>query len=264
MQNEASAIDTNEEYIVPVNVKKEPAILGSVFRAIIVETVRDFFGGILGFFLKYIRHFIDGFRYFWSPSLHRKPFDEKDYKQNCQHSFELAMLVLVSILFMVKLGWIPPTSSTQLEAYNNDLLQMFFQFMFFLFFAVCYLVMALLSILTGRLLRKIFVPPISRRESDILFIYLNNACFSIAAIVALWARCSASAETTSTEEISAIVFTIFLLLFLPVLILWSVRFSILNRIPGFKKAGFILVSVVLLTTFYCLSGALITMLQMGV
>lgn len=250
--NSATAIDTNEEYIVPQNAAKEPPVLGSVFKAVIVETIKGFFGGIIGFFLRYIKHFIDGFKYFWSPSLKKHPFDTKDYKENCQHSFELTLLVLFAVIFMVKLNWIPPTASKMLDLLNNDLSQMGIQLMMFVFFAVAYLLLIIFSILTGRLWRGILKIKITKKESDILFVYLNNTFFSIAAVVGLIVRCMVSQETTDIESIGSGLMVIFFPLCLLLNTIWAIRFARLNGMNTGKGIMFFLLT----TIFYPVSFAL--------
>lgn len=256
--------DSNEEYIVPVHARQEPPVLTTVFKAIVVETVKGFFKGIFGFFLRYIKHFLEGFRYFWNPSLRKSPFDKKDYKENCQYAFELAVLVLLAIIFLIKLNLIPPTTQRQLEYYNNDLSQMVVEFYMFLIFAVTYLVLVVFSIFSGRLIRKWFKPAIARRESDILFIYLNNSFFSLMAIVALWIRCSASLQTVDTTELSRVLVLIFVPLFSLSLLVWSIRFLMLNKIKGLKSALFVLLTTLVYTTFFSLAGIVICSYMLGI
>jgi hypothetical protein len=260
----SNTVDTNEEYIIPQNAAKEPPVLGTVFKAIIVETVKDFFGGIIGFFLRYVKHFIDCFRYFWSPSLERKPFDKKNYKEHCQHSFELVMLVLFAIIFLVKLELIPATSKNLLDLYNNDLTQMLMQFLIFIIFAVTYFVLVIFSILTGRVFRSMFKIPVAKKESDILYIYLTNALFSFASLVALWARCSTSNATGDSTQIAGVIFTIFLALCFPLFLLWSIRFSRLNKLSAGKGMAFTFTITFLYTLFFSFADAMVTMFLVGV
>jgi hypothetical protein len=266
MENPAfpDAVDTNEEYIIPENAKKEPAVFGTVVKAIIVDTASDFFGSILGFFLKYIRHFFTCFRYFWSPTLKKHPFDKHDYKQHCTRSFELVMLVLVALIFLLKLDLIPPTSKALLDVYNNDVTQMVMQFMIFVVFAVTYLVLILFSILAGRLFRNMFRIPITRRESDILCIYLTNALFSIASLVSFWARCSTSAAAGDTQQAGLVVLSLFLVFCLPIFLLWAIRFSTLNGLKRGKGILFTLTAVVVYTLFFSVADTLVTSFLLGV
>lgn len=252
-----NAIDTNVEYIIPKNAAKEPAVLGTIFKAIIVETVKDFFGSIIGFFLRYIKHFIDGFRYFWSPSLKKSPFDIKNYKENCQHSFELTLLVLFAVIFMVKLDWIPPTETKMLDWLNNDISQMGIQFMMFVFFAATYLFLVIFSVVSGRLWRVIFKIRTTKRESDILFVYLNNTFFSIAAVVGLIVRCMVSKETTDLDSISEGLITIFFPLCLLLNTVWAIRFAKLNGMNAGKGIGFFLLTTIFYPLFFAF-GQLIT------
>lgn len=257
LESTVTSVDTNEEYIQPQNAVHEPPVLGTVFKAVIIETVKDFFGSIFGFFYRYIRHFLRSFLYFWSPGLRKKPFDKMDYKENCQHSFELALLVLFMIIFAVKLEWIPETSKENLDILNNDLTQMGLQFMWFIIFAIAYFVMAIVCILTGRLLRSLLKIRITKRESDILFVYLNNAFFSISAIIALIIRSITSLETTDQETLMNGLLTIITPLVLLFIILWAIRFSIVNKLNFFKSVVFFTFSVFSYTLLFTL-GCYIT------
>ncbi len=254
IESPVASVDTNEEYIQPQNAIREPAVLSTVFKAVIVDTVKDFFGSIFGFFYRYIRHFLRSFLYFWNPCLRKKPFDKLDYKENCQHSFELALLVLFMIIFAVKLEWIPETSKENLDILNNDLTQMSLQFMWFIIFAIAYFVMAIICVVSGRFLRSLLKIKITKRESDILFLYLNNAFFSISAIIALIIRSITSLETTDQETLMNGLLTIITPLVFLFILLWALRFSIVNKL-GFLKStvffGFSLISYTILFTLGC-------------
>ena len=254
IESPVASVDTNEEYIQPQNAIREPAVLSTVFKAVIVDTVKDFFGSIFGFFYRYIRHFLRSFLYFWNPCLRKKPFDKLVYKENCQHSFELALLVLFMIIFAVKLEWIPETSKENLDILNNDLTQMSLQFMWFIIFAIAYFVMAIICVVSGRFLRSLLKIKITKRESDILFLYLNNAFFSISAIIALIIRSITSLETTDQETLMNGLLTIITPLVFLFILLWALRFSIVNKL-GFLKStvffGFSLISYTILFTLGC-------------
>ena len=254
IESPVASVDTNEEYIQPQNAIREPAVLSTVFKAVIVDTVKDFFGSIFGFFYRYIRHFLRSFLYVWNPGLRKKPLDKLDYKENCQHSIELALLVLFMIIFAVKLEWIPETSKENLDILNNDLTQMSLQFMWFIIFAIAYFVMAIICVVSGRFLRSLLKIKITKRESDILFLYLNNAFFSISAIIALIIRSITSLETTDQETLMNGLLTIITPLVFLFILLWALRFSIVNKL-GFLKStvffGFSLISYTILFTLGC-------------
>ena len=254
---ETTAIDTNVEYIQTQNEVKEPPVISTVFKAIVVETVKDFFGSIIGFFLRYIKHFIDCVRYFWSPTLHRKPFDKKDYKEHCQHSFEFALIILFVIIFMVKLELIPETSEAMLKIYNNDLGQMAVQFLYFVAFAILYIVAVLFSVFSGRLFRMMFKVQIKRRESDILMIYLNNALYSFTAIIALWARSTTSFETGDEDFIIDALVNLVLGLFFVLTLLWSIRYVILNKLKPLKAVMFVILATIIYSFFFGLACSIV-------
>lgn len=255
--SESATVDTNEEYIRPANAVKEPPVLGTVFKAVVVETVKDFFGSILGFFYRYIRHFLRSFLYFWSPTLRKKPFDQLDYKENCQHSFELALVVLFWIIFSVKLGWIPETSKANLDILSDDISQMTLQFIWFLIFAISYFVMAIFSILAGRVLRTIFKIKTTRRETDILSIYLNNAFFSISAIIALIIRSITSLETTDQETLTNGLLTIIFPMVALLIFVWAIRFAFVHRLSFLRSSFFFILSMVGYTLMFTM-GCFVT------
>lgn len=258
-----TVLDTNAEYIAPQYAERQPAVMTSVFRAILLETVKDFFGSIKNFFLRYIRHFVSCFRYLWFPSLRTRPFDRLDFKEHAQQSFELALLVLFAVIFMVKADWIPATSSDLLETYNDDISSMFVEVMMFFMFAVGYLVLAVLSVLGGRLLRLLFKPVVTSRESDILFVYLHNALFSISMILALWARSTTSTHTGDVDHITQIIFGIFLVLCFFATLVWAPRFAWLNGLRGLRLVGFVLTAIIAYTLLFGIGNALITAVLVG-
>jgi hypothetical protein len=219
--------------------------------------VKDFFGSILGFFLRYVKHFIDCFRYFWSPSLKKAPFDKKDYKEHCQHSFEFALIILFVIIFMVKLDLIPETSEEMLELYNNDLGQMMVQFLYFVGFAILYIVAVLFSVFSGRMLRYVLKMPIEKRASDILMIYLNNALYSFTAIIALWARSTTSFETGDEEFITNALAQLVLGVFFVLILIWAIRFTILNKLKPFKGLVFVLTTTIFYTFFFGIACSIV-------
>jgi hypothetical protein len=158
---------------------------------------------------------------------------------------------------MVKLDWIPPTETKMLDWLNNDISQMGIQFMMFVFFAATYLILVIFSILSGRVWRAILKFRTTKRESDILFVYLNNTFFSIAAVVGLIVRCMVSKETSDMDSISEGLITIFFPLCLLLNTIWAIRFAKLNGMNAGKGIAFFLLT----TIFYPLCfafGQLIT------
>lgn len=239
-----TAIDTNAEYILPNEAKKQPPVLLSVSKAIIVETVKDFFRSIFGFFWRYIKHFGRCLVYFVNPSLQKKPFDKLDFKENSQHAFEFVIIVLAVLIFMIKVGWIPETQQELFDIYSNDLLGKVAEITFFIVLALCYLLLAALSVLFGRLFRMMFGIKITRHESDILFVYLHNAFFSITAIIALVLRSSASLQTHDEDSIfQFLAIMVVPAIFIP-LVIWCVRFAYLQKLNFLKGSLFFLLGII--------------------
>ena len=128
-------IDTNIEFLAEHTKEENVSVLGHVFKSIFVEVPKDFFLGIWNFFKRYFRHYIETFKFFNKPSLKVPPFDKKDFKENTQHSFEIALIFTAVLLFFIKQNWIPVDKELQ-EQYGNDIMQMFMEFAMFLIFAV--------------------------------------------------------------------------------------------------------------------------------
>ncbi len=250
LQPETTQIDTNTEYILPAEEKKQPPVLLSVSKAIIVETVKDFFRSIIGFFLRYIRHFIRCLVYFVNPSLQKKPFNKLDFKENSQHAFEFVLIVLASIIFMEKVDWIPTASKELLEQYNNDLSQKVLEVFLFVFFALSYLLLAFFAIMIGRFFKMLFRVKLTHHESDILMVYLNNAFFSIGAIIALVLRCMASLEVYDSDGLAKLLIMICGPIAFILSLVWAVRFAILHRLGFGRGTGFVLGTAILYGALY--------------
>lgn len=258
------AIDTNAEYILPEVEKKQPPVFKSVAKAIIVDTVKDFFGSIIGFFLRYIRHFIRCLTFFVVPSLKKRPFSQLDYKENSQHAFEFIIIALAILIFMSKVGWIPPSEEHLLELYSDDLVQKGVEVILFFFFALSYLVLAGIGILLGRMFRSIFKLALGRDESDILNIYLNNAFFSIGAIVLLIVRSVASTQVYDETSISEVIGMIVLpSIFIPTVI-WSVRMAYLHKLNWLKGFLYFIFATTLYSSIYGIGIWLVCAFGVGV
>ncbi|WP_162944952.1 hypothetical protein [Flavisolibacter nicotianae] len=256
-------IVTNAEFVAETELtEKQPSVLGTVFRSIFIEGPKDFIGGIFGFFRRYFRHYGESFRFFKRPSLKVAPFEKNDFKENAMQSFELALIFTAALIFMIKQSWIPVNNDLQ-EKYGNDIFQLFFELIIFVIFALAYFAQILLSVLAGRLLRFLFSVPVTRRESDVLFCYLNNAFFSIAALLAFVFRCGMQYDQiqgTSTE--SGIMTFCFLTSFCLVT-WWSVNFARLNRLSVVRKLFFYIFSILLFTLLYGLGTSAICLFIIG-
>ena len=262
--DQVKPVHTNLEYILPEVEAKQPPVLKSVAKAIVVETAKDFFGSIFGFFMRYIKHFGQCIAYFFVPSLQKKPFHKLDYKQNAQHTFEFVIIVLALVVFMEKLDWIPQTTSDLIEVYGNDLLQKFVELYFFILFASVYLLSAALSIFSGRLFRIMFKPNISRDESDILSNYLNNAFFSIAAAVSFVLRCMAAMATHEEDSIMIVLVSIFVPVAAIGTLIWAFRFSQLHGLKVGKGILFGLTTLIFYTVLFFFVSLIIAALFLAI
>jgi hypothetical protein len=255
-------VDTNIEFLTENTKEEKVSVLGHVFKSIFVEIPKDFFAGIGNFFKRYFQHYSESFKFFNKPSLKVAPFDKKDFKENTQHSFEIALIFTAILLFLIKQNAIPVDKELQ-EQYGNDLMQMFMEFAIFLIFAVAYSALIVFSVLSGRLFRSVFKVPVTRNESDILFAYLNNSFFSVSALLAFFFRCSMQYEQikgTGTES-SVIGFCIVLSFLLTTW--WSIKFAKLNQLSIVKRLAFFMVSITWFTVLFGLGMASICLFIIG-
>jgi len=113
-------------------------------------------------------------------------------------------------------------------------------------------------------MKVMFRIPFRAREADILFTYLNNSLFSITVIVAFMFRCGIQAEEVEGDDVFANnVIALYLLLFLPVIAIWSIRFVKYNEIKGFKRFLFVLVATLLFTLLFGITSSIVTFLMLG-
>jgi hypothetical protein len=242
-------VDTNVEFLSDRNREQKVSVLGHVFKSIFVETPKDFFLGIWNFFRRYVTHYRESFRFFNRPSLKVPPFDKKDFKENTQHSFEIALIITAILIFLIKQNAIPVSKELQ-EQYGNDLIQMFMEFAIFLIFAVAYSLLIVLSVFSGRLIRFLFKVPVTRSESDILFAYLNNSFFSGSALLAFFFRCSMQYEQIEGTRTEKGVIGFCLLLSFVLTTWWSIKFAKLNHLSFVRKLIFYVVSIAWFTILF--------------
>ena len=165
---------------------------------------------------------------------------------------------------MIKLEWIPPSDKALLELYANDLSQKVTEVMFFVMFAVGYLLLAAIAILLGRLLRLLFRLPTSLHESDILHVYMNNAFFSIAALITLIMRSLVSWETYDNDGITLVLIMAIIPSVVIPLVVWGIRFPVLHKMGWRKGIGFFLLSIVLFSIFYSVALLFVCAVAIGI
>lgn len=257
------AVESATQTLVAAEIFTEtPPVLTTVFRSIFVDGPKDFFGGIGKFFKRYFVHYKTVAKFFYRPSLKATPFDKKDYQESSQLSFEIVLLLFAAILFMIKQAWIP-VNKELLSTYENDITQMLMEFLIFLMLAAAFFVQLLLSVLAGRLLRLLFRVPITRKDSDILFCFLNNSFFSLAALLAFTLRLGVQydqIENTPTEN--GIYLLCFFISFCLISV-WSFRFAKLNGLSNIKIGLFYLFAILLFTFLYGIGMSAICAFLLG-
>ena len=257
-------IDTNAEYISAKGIHDQPPIITSVFRSIFIEIPKEFYFGIKNFFLRYTTLFKDGFKYLKFPSLKLDPFANKDYKENCQHTFEYALLIVALLIFLIKVEWIYGVEKLK-DVYNNDISEALMQFIIFLIFAVAYFLLVLLSVLIGRLSRFIFQLPVTRQECDILFTYLNNIFYILTASAAFLVRCIVPAENVEgNDAVQYIVLSIYALTFGILIFKWATRLALLNNLKKQSVVFFKLGVTTVFALFFGICSTAITFFIWGV
>jgi hypothetical protein len=257
-----SILKNNIELLAEPTKEEKTSVLGYVFKSIFVEVPKNFFSGIGDFFKRYYRHYVETFTFFNRPSLKVAPFSKKDFKENTQHSFEIALIFTAVLFFLIKQDVIPADKELQAH-YGNDIMQMFMEFMVFVIFALAYSVLIVLSVLSGRLVRSVFKVPVTRTESDILFAFLNNSFFSVAALLAFLFRCTMQYEQIEGTETESGVTGFCILLSFVLTVWWSVRFARLNHLSVVKKLIFYVVSITWFTILFGLGMAAICMFILG-
>lgn len=262
-------VDTNYEYINQKGIHDQPPIITSVFRSIFVEIPKEFYFGIKNFFKRFTDLFKDGFKYLKYPSLKVDPFATKDYKENCQHTFEYVLIVVALLIFLIKLDWIYGQDVLK-AAYNNDISQAIMQFMIFVIFAVSYFVLIVLSVLLGRIFRLIFKMPVTRHESDILFTYLNNILFIITASIAFIIRCIVPVVNVQDEkgdayeEVTYGFLAFFIFTFGILIYRWAARLALLNNVKSSVRLPFQMAVTVITAALLGFSSTAITFFIWGV
>ena len=207
--------------------------------------------------------FGEGYKYLKYPSLKLDPFATKDYKESCQQTFEMVLIVMALLIFLIKLDIIPVQAKLS-ATYGNDISQMVLEFLVFVIFAVAYFLMVVCAVMAGRLFRMMFKIPITRHECDILFTYLNNTLFIVTLVISFFARCFVKAETVKDNSPFFLGLVIFYMLAMGMLTYrWSLRFTLLNQVPAGRQQSF-QISVTLITAFFVgFSGAMITSFMTG-
>ena len=257
-------MDSNAEYISVKGVHDQPPIITSVFRSIFVEIPKEFYLGIKNFFLRFINLFKDGFKYLKYPSLKIDPFATKDYKANCQQTFEFILLVSALLIFLIKLDLVFGEDAMK-AAYNNDITQALAQLYFFLIFAIAYFILIVISALLGRLFRIIYKMPVTRQESDILFTYLNNILFLITCSLAFFLRCIVPFRNIEgiEDQAGSAVLVVYLILFGIIIFRWAGRLALLNNLKASSKKSFRIVVTIVATAFFAFCSFVLTSVIWG-
>lgn len=237
-------------------------VIPSVFRSVFVDAPKNFFAGIGNFFKRYFRHYGSVFAFINRPSLSVPPFNKKDFKEHAQLSFEIALLLVAALLFLIKQNLIPVDKGLQ-ETYGNDIAQMVMEVFIFLLIATAFFTQMALSVLTGRLLRKIFSIQVTRYQSDVLFCLLSSSFFSLSALLAFVLRLGMQYEQVKASNAEAGVYLLCFLVSFTFLLWWAIRFARLNVPSLVRKGTFFLVSLFLFTLLFGVGMSALCSLILG-
>lgn len=163
---------------------------------------------------------------------------------------------------MMKQRWIP-VDTAMMVTYENDITQMIMEFLIFLMLAGAYFVQLLLSVLAGRLLRVVFQVGVTRKESDILFCFLNNSFFSLAALMAFFLRMGVQYEQIENTPTENGIYAICIMISFCLVSVWSFRFAKLNGLSTVKIGLFYLFAIVLFTLLYGIGMSAICAFLLG-
>lgn len=235
---------------VPFNTSSEGApVLAAVFRSVFIEVPKEFFGSIGAFFKRYFVHYRNVFKFFHRPSLKATPFEKEDFQKSTRLSFEIVLLFLAGLLFLIKQKWIP-VNLALLEAYENDFAEMIIQLSIFFILALAFFAQLLLSVLAGRLLRFIFNLPFSRQKTDILFCFLNNSFFSLAAFAGFFFRLGGQYDEIAGSAAEGGIYMLCFLICFCLVTWWSLRFARLHSFALKKQSLFHPLAIILFTGLY--------------
>jgi len=236
-------------------------ILLIVFQTIVIGTLKDIFNATVGVLWKFVKHLALCFYYFWSPDIDRPPFSTFNFKEFCKHSFEGVIITLIFSFFMAKVGWFATTDEWVKEQISNsDLIEIQYEALAFIAFAVTYFLLIALSLATGRGIRKWLTPEVSRKESDILMITFFNSFFSLTALTALLIRCVVPFADNDFATIIGGTGVILIAICFVLTAVWAIRFLYLNNVRGLKTILFFLLSVIIYTIMFSIGGIITTLL----
>ena len=264
-QLEGDSVLKNTEVVSQLPVLSEQhagrRILFIVFKTIIWGTLTDIFNATIGLVWKFIKHIALCLHYFWSPDIDRPPFSTFNFKEFCKHSFEGVIITLIFSFFMAKAGWFATTNEDVREAISSsDIVQMGYEASAIVAFAITYFLLIALSLVTGRIIRYWLTPEVTRKESDILMITFFNSFFSITALTALLIRCFVSFRDNDLEAILVGSGFILMCICCFLTIIWTIRFSYLNKVKWWRAILFFLLSVVIYTLMFSVGGIVTTFL----
>jgi hypothetical protein len=201
----------------------------------------------------YFKHYWQALLFFWRPKLGNSSFI-LNFKATCKHSFELALIMLAVLLTLAKNKLIPPGTKFMDGEFDDVFKEVFF----FIFIALEYFFMVGISILCGRLLRVLFGIKMNRKESDVLFVLLSNAFFSITLLIAFGVRLYTSPELMDKDELRLGLKVIFLPLAFISAVLWAIRFALTHQLNLFKGIIFFVLCTLIYTYIFYKIGVVIS------
>ncbi|MES2774041.1 MAG: hypothetical protein V4722_07640 [Bacteroidota bacterium] len=242
-----------------------------ILLAIFMEVFLGFFAGIAISIWNFFKHYLllvwFYILFLIKPNAENYDVHRKKAIDNSKSTFQLIMILTAILIFCIKQGWITGASEENTQAYGNDMMAWFMEFVIFIVYAACYFLVLLLLVLLGRLLRKIFSPIESSRVTDLVFIHLNNIFFITAAICSFIIRFDNVAsdflgedKDYEMEHFQIVLFNTFGIPFAIITFLFFIRLTMINKLPALKSIfyvtlvpaivfGFLLVCEIFISSF---------------
>lgn len=168
-------------------VHKKPLLLW-LARSIFIDTILEFFRGIIHFFAVHIKLILFSFRILWLPANKGTKEEVAELMDRCQAVFGFLLTILGILIFLVKINVLEEPDQNLTEAYGNERTGLLLNITFFLILAVGYYIVQAILVLLGRLYQKIMSPLPNNTAYDMLFISMGNQVFILGAVFGLMIR----------------------------------------------------------------------------
>ena len=179
--------------------QKKP-LLGRLAKSIFVDSIVDFFKGIVHFVVVHAQLLVDSFRFVWIPFYKGTKEESDDLMNRSQAVFGLLLTVLGALIFMVKVNFINEPDANLSNLYGDEKTSIFINIFFFILLSAGYFLLQALLVLFGRLYRYITKPTPNLPSNDMLYIHMGNQIFILGALGGLFMRMIHNNQTIDPEN----------------------------------------------------------------